>query len=224
MAAESCDETAAFVRAHTDLSPVAFVPELWLHLATEAFDLWERTEFAWGGVESEPPFWAFAWVGGQALARYLLDHPEQVAGRSVLDVGSGSGVVAIAAAKAGAVDVLATEIDPFACAAIELNADANNTSVRVVAEDMLAVPAPAVVPATDVVTGGDMFYERRLAVRVLELLDRTRNAGASVLIGDPGRAFLPRSRFEALASYDVPDPAQLEDTAIKRTSVYRMTG
>ncbi len=204
-----------FVRSACRLGPVPQVPEIRLHLADDVLSLWQRTEDEFG-ADRPPPFWAFAWPGGQALARYVLDHPGLVAGRSVLDLGSGSGLVAIAAAKAGAAAVAASEVDPLAVAAIGLNARAN------------LVPAPAVTgdvldgdgTGADVVLAGDVWYSRPLAERVLGFVDRALARGASVLAGDIGRAFLPRDRFRVLDARDIPVMAGLEDSAVKQTMVW----
>jgi predicted nicotinamide N-methyase len=201
----------------TTLVPVPAVPELRLHQAAEATGLWDRTG---GGYRSDqpPPFWAFAWPGGQALARYVLDNPDTVAGRRVLDLASGSGVVAIAAATAGAAHVLAADIDPAAVAAITRNARANGVSVAVTSDDVLGADARGAT----VVLAGDAFYSRTMADRVLGFLRRARNGGARVLVGDPDRDFLPRRLFTALTSYDVPVRPALEDTGVKRTTIWEL--
>lgn len=204
----------AFVLRHTTLQPVALVPEISLHLAEDAFIVWEETERHAGRAEQPPPFWAAAWPGGQALARYLLDHPEHVAGRRVLDLGSGSGLAAIAAARAGASAVLASETDPFARAAILVNAAANEMSVPVTADVLAGSGGDA-----EVILAADIWYERGLAARSLGLLQRARARGAGVLVGDIGRAFLPTPLLRELAAYDVPVSAELEDTAIKRALI-----
>jgi predicted nicotinamide N-methyase len=206
---------AQFVRATCRLARVPHVAEIRLHLSDDVLGLWQRTEDARGPVQP-PPFWAFAWPGGQALARYVLDHADLVAGRTVLDLGSGSGLVAIAAAMAGAAAVLASEIDALAVAAIGLNARANG------------VPAPAILgdvldgdgEGAEVVLAGDVWYSRSLAERVLAFIERARARGASVLVGDIGRAFLPRERFRVLEARDVPVIAELEDSSVKRTMVW----
>lgn len=203
-----------FVRSACRLGPVPQVAGIRLYLADDVIGLWQRAEDELT-ADQPPPFWAFAWPGGQALARYMLDHPGLVAGRSVLDLGSGSGLVAIAAAKAGAASVVASEVDPLAVAAIGLNARANG------------VPAPAVVgdvldgdgQGARVVLAGDVWYSRPLAGRVLAFLDRAVAGGASVLAGDIGRAFLPRDRFRVLEVRDIPVMAGLEDSGVKRTMV-----
>ncbi|MEU9079339.1 class I SAM-dependent methyltransferase [Kitasatospora sp. NPDC004745] len=208
----------AFVRSATELKPVPFVPEVRLHMAEDAIALWETTERARGEVGLPPPFWAFAWAGGVAVSRHLLDHPELVAGRTVLDVAAGSGVVGVAAALCGARSVYAAEIDAYAVAAIGLNARANGVRVEAALVDLVdGDGAPA-----DVVLAGDVFYEREMAARFLPFLERAAARGATVVVGDPGRAYLPRDRFTALADYRVPVVADLEDTAVKTTTVWRL--
>ncbi|MET8703302.1 50S ribosomal protein L11 methyltransferase [Kitasatospora sp. NPDC004723] len=209
-----------FVRAQTRIGPVPFVPEVRLHMAEDAIELWETTEAARGEVGLPPPFWAFAWAGGVGVARYVLDHPELVAGRTVLDLAAGSGLVGIAAAQRGARSVRAAEIDAYAVAAIGVNAAANGVEVAAAVEDLLdGDGAPA-----EVVLAGDVFYERAMAARFLPFLQRARARGAVVIVGDPGRAYLPRERFTALAAYDVPVIADLEDTALKTTTVWELAG
>jgi predicted nicotinamide N-methyase len=187
-----------------------------LHLADEPIELWERTEQEHGS-QLPPPFWAFAWAGGQALARYLLDHPELVRGRVVCDLAAGCGLVAIAAARAGAASVTAVEIDPLAAAAITVNAAANDASVSVTLGDVLDDEANA-----DVVLAGDVFYSRPMTERVLPFLQRARDGGARVLVGDPGRAYLPRGLFTAVATYDVPVTHALESADSKATTVWEL--
>jgi predicted nicotinamide N-methyase len=205
---------ADFVLSHTRLRPVPLVPEIVLYLADDAFGVWEDAERHTGRPEQNPPFWAFAWPGGQALARYLLDHPDHVAGRRVLDLGSGSGLAAIAAARAGASAVLASETDPFAHAAIALNAAANNVPFAVTGDVFDGSGEDA-----EVILAADIWYEHRLAARALGVLQRARARGACVLAGDIGRAFLPRPMLRELAGYDVPVIAQLEDAAVKRVLI-----
>jgi predicted nicotinamide N-methyase len=204
----------AFVLTHTRLAPVPQLPEIRLHQADDAFTLWEETERHTGLRELPPPFWAFAWPGGQALARYLLDNPGIVAGRVVLDLGAGSGLTTIAAALAGASAVLASELDPFAVAAIGLNAAANDVQVTVTG-DLL----DGAGEAADIVLAADIWYERHLAERALGLLQRARERGATALVGDVGRAFLPRTAMRVLASYDVPVAAAIEDAPTKHALV-----
>jgi len=177
--------------------------------------LWERTEER-AAEDQPPPFWAFPWAGGQALARYLLDHAELVAGRSVLDVGSGSGLVAIAARLAGAASVLASEIDQVAAAAITLNAQANHLRAPEVAGDVLDGDGEA----AQVVLAGDVWYSAPLAGRVLGLIERARARGASVLAGDVGRSFLPSEKFRVVDTMDVPVAAGLEDSDVKQTMIW----
>jgi predicted nicotinamide N-methyase len=203
----------------TELGPVPLVPEVRLWQASEPIGLWQHTERAAGRTGLDPPFWAFAWAGGQALARYLLDHPQLARGRHVIDIASGSGLVAIAAARAGAASVTAYDIDPLAVAAIGLNAAANGVAVQAVCADILdddALPAAG----TDLVLAADAFYQRDLAARVMGFLERARGCGAEVLAGDFGRAYLPRGKLTPLASYDVPGLRVLEDSDIKRTTIW----
>jgi predicted nicotinamide N-methyase len=207
---------APFVQANTRLVPVPFVPEVRLHLADDAIELWERTEEA-AGDQLPPPFWAFAWAGGQALARYVLDHPYLVASRTVFDLASGSGLVAIAAARAGAASVIANEIDPMAIAAVAANAAANGVTVEAALGDRLGGDAEN----ADIVFAGDVFYSRAMTERVLPFLERAAARGATVLVGDPGRAYLPRERFESVAVYEVPVTRALESADVKATTVWR---
>jgi predicted nicotinamide N-methyase len=206
---------ARFVRATCRLAQVPHVPEIRLYLGDDVLDLWQRTEEG-RGPGQPPPFWAFAWPGGQALARYVLDHSELVAGRTVLDLGSGSGLVAIAAAIAGAPAVLASEIDALAVAAIGLNARANGVPVPKLLGDVLDGDGEN----AGLVLAGDVWYTRPLAERVLAFIERATARGASVLVGDIGRAFLPRDRFRVLQAGDVPVLAELEDSSVKRTMVW----
>jgi predicted nicotinamide N-methyase len=205
---------AQFVRVTCRLARVPHVAEILLHLSDDVLGLWQRTEDERGPVQP-PPFWAFAWPGGQALARYVLDHADLVAGRTVLDIGSGSGLVAIAAAMAGAAVVLASEIDPLAVAAIELNARANDVPAPTILGDVLDGDGEG----AGVVLAGDVWYSGPLAERVLAFIERARAHGAAVIIGDIGRVFLPRERFRVLEAHDVPVMAELEDSSVKRTMV-----
>jgi predicted nicotinamide N-methyase len=209
--------TSDFIRSHTHLDAPPAVPEVLLHLADEPIELWERTEQERGG-QLPPPFWAFAWAGGQALARYVLDHPDLVRDRVVCDLAAGSGLVAIAAARAGASSVTGVEVDPLAAAAISINAVANDVKVAVTLGDILDGDAAG----ADVVLAGDVFYSRPMTERVLPFLRRARNGGARVLVGDPGRAYLPRDLFTALASYDIPVTQALESTEVKSTTVWEL--
>jgi predicted nicotinamide N-methyase len=214
-------EQQQIIRGHTTLGPVTLVPEIRLYQAAEPMIVWQQTEQATGRTGLDPPFWAFAWAGGQALARYLLDHPETVTGRHVIDVASGSGLVAIAAALAGAATVTAYDIDPLAATAITLNAAANNVTIPALCADILTADhLPA--PGADLVLVADAFYERDLAAQVLAFLDRARERGVAVLVGDLGRTYLPRARLTPLASYDVPGLAALEDRDVKHTTVWTL--
>jgi predicted nicotinamide N-methyase len=209
------------IRTGTRLRPVPLVPEIRLHQASDPIGLWQSTELAAGRTGLDPPFWAFAWAGGQALARYLLDHPEAVRGRPAIDVASGSGLVAIAAAKAGAAAVTAYDIDPLAAAAISINAAANGVAVQAVCADVLdADGSPA--PGTELVLAADAFYQRELAAKVMRFLARSHARGTAVLAGDLGRAYLPRDRLRPLGAYDVPGLRAVEDSDIKRTTVWTL--
>ena len=206
----------AFVRATTRLLSVPHAPEISLHVADEATALWEKTEEELGKIGLPPPFWAFAWAGGQALARYILDNPDIGRGRTVLDIGAGSGLVAIAAARAGARQVTANDIDPFALAAIAVNADANGVTVAVLDGDQVGTDG-----GWDVVFAGDVSYERDMAARVTGWLAALSERGAAVYLGDPGRSYLARDRLDAIATYEVPVTRDLEDADVKRSSVWR---
>ena len=209
----------AFIRAHTRLLPVPHAPEISLYVAEEATELWQKTEDELATIGLPPPFWAFAWAGGQALARYILDNPETVRGRRVLDFASGSGLVAIAAARAGAVQVIAADIDAFAGAAIGLNAGANGVSIEARLDDLLGLDQ-----GWDVILAGDICYERELAGRVIDWLSSLSQRGATVLIGDPGRSYLPKDRLSEVATYQVPVTRALEDAEIKQSSVWVLVG
>jgi predicted nicotinamide N-methyase len=211
----------AFLQANTRLLPVPHVPELMLYMAHESVPLWQKTEEELGEIGLPPPYWAFAWAGGQALARYVLDHPDVVAGRRVLDLAAGSGLVAIAAARAGAAPVIAADIDPLAEAAIALNAEANGAYVEIVIADLLD-QQPSRATRYDVILVGDLFYERDTAVRALAFLQRHAGLGTRVLVGDPGRTYLPRERLTRECEYAVPVTRELEDQDIKRTSVWSL--
>ncbi|WP_067224398.1 class I SAM-dependent methyltransferase [Stappia indica] len=208
----------AFVLANTRIHPVPHAPEIRLHLADEAVALWQKTEDDLGAIGLPPPFWAFAWAGGQALARHILDEPSLVAGRSVYDFATGSGLVAIAAARSGAARVTACDIDRFALAAAGLNMELNEVSFALEGEDPLSL-AP---PDAEVILTGDVFYEKPMADRVLAWADQALARGSRVLVGDPGRAYLPRERIRHLATFDVPVNRSLEDFEVKRSSVYEL--
>jgi len=209
---------AVFLRRNTAITVPPLVPEIRLYLATEVTPIWLATEETLARSGLSPPFWAFAWAGGQALARYLLDHPDEVAGRSVLDFGAGSGLIAIAAAKAGATSVLAAEIDNFAAAAIAANAALNDVEIAVQTADLLAT----VKSGWDVVTAGDVCYERPMADRVTGWLRMLTARGTLVLLGDPGRAYLPAEGLIERARYLVPTSRELEDRETRETVVWEV--
>lgn len=207
----------AFIRENARVLAPSHVPELQLYLADDAVSLWELTEEQLGEMGLPPPFWAFAWAGGQALARYVLDHAETVRGKSVLDVASGSGLVAIAAMKAGAASALAIDIDAFAAHAAVLNAALNDVRVETSDADPVGKPTDA-----EIILVGDLFYDRDLAPRVLDWLIAMQAHGKTVLIGDPGRTYLPRDKLEQIAAYDIPVTRALEDAEVKRAAVWRL--
>ena len=212
-------DPAGFIRANTRLLPVPLVPEISLHVADEAVPLWSKTEEELGEAGLPPPFWAFAWAGGQALARFVLDHREHVAGRAVLDLASGSGLVAIAAMKAGATSVIGYDIDAFARVAIGINAADNDVVVEARGDDLLG---DAIVPDAQTILAGDIFYERDTAARAFAFLSAQAARGATVLIGDPGRSYLPKDKLRKLAEYKVPVTRDLEDAEIKNTAVWTL--
>jgi predicted nicotinamide N-methyase len=205
-----------FVLENTDLVSPPHVPEIRLHLASEAHDLWLKTEEDLQEIGLQPPYWAFAWAGGQGLARYILDHPETVSGRRVMDFASGSGLVAIAAKFAGAAEVLAADIDPWAASAIALNAAANDVEIRSTAEDQIGKAVEA-----DVILAGDVFYDREFAAALIPWLTRLAGEGKLVLVGDPGRSYFPKDGLESLAVYQVRVTRALEDSEVKKTTVWR---
>ncbi len=208
-----------FIVANTRLQRPAHLPEIQLHLADEITPIWKLTEEALEEIGLPPPFWAFAWAGGQALARYVLDQPEILTAKRVLDFASGSGMVGVAAMLAGAKSVICADIDAYSEAAVYLNAKANGVACEFVGEDLLEGPAPEGV---DVILAGDICYEKPLAERVLAWLSAARAAGMLVLIGDPGRSYFPRSGLTKLAEYQVPTTRELEDMAVKRTCVWAL--
>lgn len=208
----------AFILENTRLQRPPHTPELILHLADEITPIWRMTEEALAEIGLPPPFWAFAWAGGQALARYILDHPEEVAGKRVIDFASGSGIVGVAAMKAGAGHVLAADIDPFCGAALALNSEANGVRTEFTDRDLLEEPAPE----TDVILAGDICYEKPLAHKVMDWLAAAHVRGTRVLIGDPGRSYFPRVGLEKLAEYQVPTTRELEDQEVKKTAVWTL--
>ena len=211
-------DPTVFIRRNTQITSPPLVPEIRLHLATEITPIWQATEETLARSGLPPPFWAFAWAGGQALARYLLDPPNEVAGRVVLDFGAGSGLVAIAAAKAGAARVLAADIDHFAAAAIAANAALNQVKVEATTADLIGT----VDPPWQVVTAGDVCYERPMAERVAGWARALAGDGRRVLLGDPGRAYLPTAGLRERARYLVPTSRELEDREIRETLVWEV--
>jgi predicted nicotinamide N-methyase len=205
-----------FILENTGILHPPHVPELRLHLASEAHELWLKTEEELEEIGLPPPFWAFAWAGGQGLARYVLDHPESVCGKRVLDFASGSGLVAIAAAKAGAAKVLAADIDPWTETAIRLNAALNGVDIGFTGLDLVGKPVDA-----DVLLAGDVFYDRAFADLLVPWFVELTEKGMIVLVGDPGRAYLPKERLRAEATYQVPVTRALEDSDVKKTTVWR---
>ncbi len=211
-------DPAAFILANTRLQAVPHAPGISLWLADEVTPLWRLTEEELGEIGLPPPFWAFAWAGGQGLARWLLDHPHQVAGKRVLDFAAGSGLVGIAALKAGADSVLCADIDPFCRTAVALNAEANASRLEFTDADLLDDPPPDV----DVICAGDVFYDRAMAERVLAWLTTAAGGGTRVFVGDPLRTYFPKSGLNLLAEYAVPTSRELEDSAVKRTRVWSL--
>lgn len=205
-----------FVVGNTRLQRVPFLPEVRLWLADELEPIWRMTQRELGGTDVAPPFWAFVWPGGQAVARYVLDHPAEVAGKRVVDLGSGSGLCAIAAIRAGAASALAADVEPFCEEAVALNAEANGVRVAFTGHDLLEADPPE----TDVILAGDVCYERRLAERVLGWLEIADARGVRVLMGDPGRPYFVGEGFIRLAEYEVPTTRELEDGNVKRTGVF----
>jgi predicted nicotinamide N-methyase len=211
------DDIPNFIRTNTRAMAASYVPEVRLHLADDAVSLWQLTEEQLGELGLPPPFWAFAWAGGQALARYLLDHPEIVRGKSVLDAASGSGLVGIAAILAGAASALAADIDRFAGDAARLNAALNDVTLETTDADLIGQDVDH-----DVILVGDLFYDRDLAPRVVAWLRAQQARGKRVLIGDPGRTYLPRDQLTQLAQYDIPVTRALEDAELKRAAVWAL--
>ena len=211
-------DPTAFILANTRLQAVPHAPEISLWLADEITPIWRLTEEELGELGLPPPFWAFAWAGGQAVARWLLDNPSEVAGRTVLDFATGSGLVGVAAMKAGAASVLGTDIDPFCGAAVALNAEANSVTMAFTDRNLLEAPPPPV----DVICAGDVCYEKPMTERVLDWLGQARANGTRVLIGDPGRTYFPKSGLDFLAEYRVPTTRELEDQEVKRSAVWAM--
>ena len=212
-------DKAAFIRANTRLRPVPLVPEISLFVADEAVPLWHKTEEELGEAGLPPPFWAFAWAGGQALARYVLDNANLMRGKTVLDLASGSGLVGIAAMRAGSNSVTVADIDSFACAAAALNAAENGVTITTCENDLLSADDSG---KWDVILAGDIFYERDTAHRAFDFLHGHAARGTTVLIGDPGRSYLPRDKLRRIADYRVPVTRDLEDAEIKQTAVWSL--
>lgn len=217
-------DPAEFVCANATPAPPSLLPELRLRLATEVTPLWHATEESLRQNNLPPPYWAFAWPGGQALARLLLDRPDIVRGRRVLDFAAGSGVVGVAAALAGAERVVCAEIDRFAAAAIALNAELNGVTVEVADYDLMGRPLDGPLAGIDIVLAGDVCYERPMAERAITWFRLLAAQGVEVLLGDPGRAYLPKTGLTQAARYDVPTSLDLEDREIRPTTVWRVDG
>ena len=207
-----------FIAANTRLQTVPHAPEISLWLADEITPLWRLTEEELGAMGLPPPFWAFAWAGGQALARWLLDHPTEVVGKRVIDLATGSGLVGIAAMKAGAASVLAADIDPFCAAAVAANARSNGVEIAFTEANLLDAPPPPV----DLICAGDVFYEKPMAEAVLAWLKQAQANGSRVIVGDPGRTYFPKSGLTLLAEYTVPTTRELEDQEVKRSRVWSL--
>lgn len=208
----------AFIRANTSILSPPLVPEIKLHLAHEALPIWQKTEDELGEIGLPPPFWAFAWAGGQALSRYIIDTPTVVWDRNVIEIASGSGIVGIAAMKAGAASVLSADIDLFSVAAIEANAELNDVTLQITSEDLLA----QTTSNADVILIGDLFYEKGVAERCMAWAQQAKAKGIDVIIGDPGRSYLPKHQLVKVAEYSVPVSRDLEDAEIKQTAVWRL--
>ncbi|MQP65734.1 methyltransferase [Niveispirillum sp. SYP-B3756] len=214
-------ERTDFIRSHTALAPVGpLLPDISLYQATEITPIWQATEDWLERQGVPPPFWAFPWAGGQAVARLILDQPDLVAGRHVLDFAAGSGLIAIAALQAGAAAVRAVEIDPFAVDATYLNAAANGVTVTADVANIIGQDLPGI----EIVLAGDICYERPFAEAALGWLRRLAAGGTLVLLGDPGRAYLPAQGLEKMASYAVPTTRELEDREVRVTDVWRVPG
>ena len=208
-----------FILDNTSVMSPPHVPEIRLRLANEAHVLWLKTEDELEKIGLPPPFWAFAWAGGQGLARYVLDHPEVVAGKRVVDFASGSGLVAIAAVMAGAASVLAADIDPWTETAVRLNSRLNNIELAFTGGNLIGT-----VPEADVLLAGDIFYDVGFANALVPWFTALTRSGKTVIVGDPGRSYCPRHLMEPLATYEVPVTRALEDAEVKKTTVWRFVG
>jgi predicted nicotinamide N-methyase len=211
------DDPAAFIRENTVVEAPRLVPEIKLHLVHEITPIWEATEKEMNEVDLSPPYWAFAWAGGQALARYIIDNPAIVAGKTVLDFGAGGGIAGIAAAMAGAARIEAADIDPFAAAAVALNAALNGASVEITTRDLIDVE-----PAWDVILAGDICYEGPVAARIEAWFRRISASGVRVYIGDPGRTYLPKEGLEKITAYAVRTTREIEDTDLRNACVWQV--
>jgi len=211
------DDPAAFIRENTVVEPAPLVPEIKLHLVHEITPIWEATEKEMNEVDLAPPYWAFAWAGGQALARYILDNPELVAGKRVLDFGAGGGIVGIAAHISGAARVEAADIDRFAAAAVALNAEINGANVEITTRDLIDA-----APAWDVILAGDICYEGPAAARMEAWFRRLASSGVRVYIGDPGRTYLPKEGLEKITAYAVRTTRDIEDTDLRNACVWQV--
>jgi len=216
----SRDEHRAFLARNTTRARVPLVPELTVRVAAEVTPLWHATEAWLAEAGLEPPFWAFPWAGGQALARFVLDTPASVAGRAVVDFASGSGLVAMAAARAGARTVLALDVDPLAESAARQNAEDNALALSFETSDRVGESLPGV----DVVLAGDVFYDPRDAPRFVDWFRMLARGGVRVLVGDPGRAYAPREGVRVLRELDVPVPEELEGRRSLRARVLEVLG
>lgn len=212
-------DPAAFIVANTSVLAPPHVPEIRLHLAHEAHDLWLKTEEELETIGLQPPFWAFAWAGGQGLARYILDNPQCVRGKRVLDFATGSGLVAIAAAMSGASSVLASDIDPVCGPALALNAAENGVSVDFICKDLTHDD----ITGFDIILAGDVFFDQAMSWSVGEWFAKRAANGTFVLVGDPGRAYLPKQHLTQLAAYMVPVTGMLEDSEVKKTTVWKFS-
>ncbi|HUT51650.1 MAG TPA: 50S ribosomal protein L11 methyltransferase [Alphaproteobacteria bacterium] len=211
------DDPETFIRENTVVEAPCLVPEIRLHLVHEITPIWEATEKEMNEADLAPPYWAFAWAGGQALARYVLDNPEVVAGKTVLDFAAGGGIAGIAAHMAGAARVLAADIDPFAAAALVLNAEINGVSVEITTSDLIDAE-----PAWDVVLAGDICYEGPTSLRAEAWFRRLAGAGVRVYIGDPGRTYLPKEGLEKITAYAVRTTRAIEDTDLRNACVWQV--
>lgn len=214
------DQRVALVRARTRLQRPAVVPELLLHLADDMDEAWQHLQEELDAGDLPPPYWAFAWLGGQAVARHVLDVPDVVAGRRVLDLACGSGLCAFAARLSGAASVVAADIDPFAEAAVEMNARTNRLPVEFTLRDLVGQSLPDI----DVVLAGDVCYDAEMTARMLPWLRVVASTGTTVLLGDPGRHYLPQEGVTEMAAYDVPTTRELEGVERKRVRVYALHG